>query len=209
MIKLEKGGDIIKTKAKRKKKRNKKQKNLLPLLLGVIASLVVVVIASMSIMKDFLPAMATKLTKDNPTFNYTTEKENDIITLTNNYKLSDNVGKKLSSNTYDFKISKDKKDIKKSYEVIIVKVASTIDDKYIKFYLTDTKNNLIDGFRQIKTYSDLDNSVSDSQAKVLYKGILDEESEISLRLRFWLSNKYEKDDKTESFSFKVKVVPLN
>lgn len=160
----------------------------------------------MGIIKNFLPEMATKISKNNPTFNYT-EKQNDILVLSNNYKISDNIGKRLTSNTYDFKITKDKKDITKSYQIEIIKVAGTIDDKYINFYLTDTKNNRINN-NQIKTYSTLEEG--NNQSKILYKGKLgDNEDEINLRLRFWLSNKYHKNDQKESFSFKVKVVPLD
>ncbi len=192
-------------KSKKRRKKKEKQVNIILPIIGVFILIIVVLITSYhSLLKTIMPSLKTQITKDYMTFNYI-ENKNNIITITNNYKTSDNIGKKSKINKFDFTIANDINTNKNNYEVQLIKIAADIDTKYLKFYLTDKSNNPVSNFNEIKNYDTLENT---TEGKILYRGSLNKKRE-KLRLRVWISKDYKEKDTTKSASFKIKVVPLD
>ena len=74
------------------------------------------------------------------------------------------------------------------------------------FYLTDITDNELSNFNEAKSYSELSNN---NENKILYIGTIDNNKNQKLRLRYWINDQYNDNDSSKSFSFKIKVVPIN
>lgn len=74
------------------------------------------------------------------------------------------------------------------------------------FYLTDITDNELSNFNEAKSYSELPNN---NENKILYIGTIDNNKNQKLRLRYWINDQYNDNDSSKSFSFKIKVVPIN
>ena len=97
---------------------------------------------------------------------------------------------------------------KSKYKIYIMKTDSDsyeIDDKYIRFYLTDGDNNTIDGYdpENINSYTDLIALSSKPLGRLIYNGELESEEEKTFILRAWLSDEYMLKDEEEFFDFDI------
>lgn len=74
------------------------------------------------------------------------------------------------------------------------------------FYLTDITDNELSNFKEAKSYSEL---LNNNENKILYVGTIDNNKNQKLRLRYWINDQYNDNDSSKSFSFKIKIVPIN
>ena len=137
------------------------------------------------------------------------------ISIKNILPMSDELGVRLNNKSverggYGFiKFSVKNKNNKKSkYKIYIMKTDSDsyeIDDKYIRFYLTDGDNNTIDGYdpENINSYTDLIALSSKPLGRLIYNGELESEEEKTFILRAWLSDEYMLKDEEEFFDFDI------
>lgn len=151
------------------------------------------------------------------TFSYT-ETSNGIL-LNNALPMSDEVGKKLENQNgnigyFDFSVScKVMGTSSINYEIYAQKesVSREINEEYVKVYLTDRTTDLpVSGYDvKVPTYSELQKSTSDTNAKRLYYSKFNNTGVQSYRLRMWLSDNYEIKSTSEQFKMKVNVTASN
>lgn len=114
----------------------------------------------------------------NLSFNYADVK--NVFYISDVNKLSDFRGKRQVINYYDFEV-----DVDDSFEIIINDLGNNIPDNFIKVYLTDQYNRVIDGFEgTVPVYSAFKDS---KDGKVIYSGF---DNNKKYRLRIWVSDKY-------------------
>lgn len=85
--------------------------------------------------------------------------------------------------------------------------SNSIDEKYIKIYLTDEKDNPIDGFSSnpIPTFNSFDAYSKVITSKVIYKGKIEKKTMKKYKLRSWLSDSYVIPGNEELFRMKLVV----
>lgn len=118
-------------------------------------------------------------------FNYA-DVEN-IFYISDVNKLSDFRGKRQVINYYDFEVN-----VEGEFELVIKDLGNDIPSNFIKVYLTDQYNRVVDGFEGT---APLYSAFKDSKdGKVIYSGL---DKYKKYRLRIWVSDKYDgkiKDD---------------
>lgn len=141
---------------------------------------------------------------------------NDVITIDNTLPMTDEVGKvidvdKISNANVgylDFEI-KSLVDKKVKYEIYLTNIDNedAIQDKFIKVYLTDQKeNNLLDFEKSsVVTYYDLKLADSDLSGKRIYYDTLDANQIRKFRLRMWVADTYALNPNLKKFSVKLNV----
>lgn len=82
---------------------------------------------------------------------------------------------------------------------------ASINDGYVKFYLTDDKDVAFPSFEKnaIPSYVDLEYIKDKADSKNLYKGTLKAFEEKKFRLRVWIADSYVISDEEEAFSFEI------
>ena len=136
---------------------------------------------------------------------------NGNFNLNNVVPLSDIHGK-LNDNYIDFTINSTVDTEKIYYEIYLLpKKDNTLDTKYLKTYLTDQNDNVIN---DITLYNSLSNSKKEN-GKVLYKGTIDLNSNKTtkneskdFRLRMWLDEDYN-DLSSKIFDFDIYLYAIN
>ena len=141
----------------------------------------------------------------------------DIIELNNKLPLSDEIGKNYSGTGmekgiegYSKFIVSNPNDRKVNYEIYITKLGIEKDEiksDYIKLYLTDEKNNPLEGFEnnKIKSYHDLYALSDKPGSRLVYRGSLVSGSTKTIILRSWVSDSYGLSKTEEGFSFDIDV----
>lgn len=137
------------------------------------------------------------------------------IELKNILPMSDDLGKKLNDQSVEkggygylnFSV-KNRSDKKIEYNIYIVKnddSKNRINDKFIKFYLTDKNNNPVGDYNKnvVPTYLDLLSMSSLPAGRIVYSDVLDGNQEKSFILRSWVSDFYNMVEDEESFDFDV------
>ena len=135
------------------------------------------------------------------------------LKINNSTALTDNIGKKETSKDYsiNFKVNGDKLKSKKvKYEIFIkqINTVNTINEKYIKVYLTEknTKKPLIN--RPI-SFAKLLSSSRDIDARQIYIGSIRSKDVINIKLNMWLADTYTINNENKSFEVMVGVNVLN
>ena len=141
---------------------------------------------------------------------YNTNKD---ILLTNKLPLSDELGKNIDEVTdvksyVDF-IIENKTDDNLEYDIYITKnyVKYGISDNYVKFYLTNEKENPIIGYDKniIPTFRDLGYLLNKPSSKLIYRDYIKANSSNHYKLRLWVSDNYAISDKLEYFKASIDV----
>ena len=118
-------------------------------------------------------------------FNYS--DVSNVFYISDVNKLSDFRGKRQVINYYDFEV-----DVDGEFELIIKDLSNSIPSNYLKVYLTDQYNRVIESFDgNVPVYSAFKDS---KDGKVIYSG---SDKHKKYRLRIWVSDKYKgkiKDD---------------
>ena len=142
---------------------------------------------------------------------------NDIVQLTNKLPVSDEIGKSYNGTGIEKGIVEYKtftitnsNESKVKYEIYLTKLENNIDDMrtgYIKLYLTDDKNNPLDGFEtnKLKTYYELPALSDKITSRLLYSGYLVSGSSKKFILRSWVSDTYILSSKEEDFRYDIGV----
>ena len=137
------------------------------------------------------------------------------VELKNILPMSDELGKKLNNQSVEksgygyLNITvKNRSNKKLEYNIYIIKNADTdskINDKFIKFYLTDKSNNPVGNYGKnvVPTYLDLLSMSSLPAGRIIYSDTLEENQEKSFILRSWVSDFYNMVEEEESFDFDV------
>lgn len=142
-------------------------------------------------------------------FSYT-ESNTNVISIHNATPISDDAGKKLigSNNSFEFSISAKYAGLPSiRYEVYTEPLKATLDERFLKVYLTNQNDVPVSGYDiTIPTYDSLEAS-STGNGKKLYEGTLTESGKIEkLRLRVWVSSDFDMPaNDSYQFSFKVHV----
>ncbi len=182
------------------------KKKLIPIVGAIILFAIIVAII-------ILFGKGTHYTDDAITVLY---DKNQHVNISNEMYLSDEVGMKISVDSYrdgvlgylDFEVSSNV-DGRVDYEVLITKddLENEIPVKFLKVYLTDDHDigmsKLISS--RVLTYYDYKISDKNPASKVVYSGTLDGRSKQNFRLRAWVADTYEITTDEKNFSFKVDV----
>lgn len=194
-------------------KRKKDKVNVKEMVISILAVLILIVaVVGISYAvwnKSFMGTKENSLNTGYVSFTYA-ESNNNVISIENAVPMSDENGKKQtgSKNMFDFNVSANYKGVESiRYEVYTILIQSTLDPKYVKVYLTDQNDQVIEGYdkKEVPTYDTLANSLIE-EGKTLYKGVLSSSGDSkNLRLRIWLSSSYDEAEVSKSFSFKVNV----
>ena len=140
----------------------------------------------------------------------------EIITINNTLPMTDEVGKKIVEDEekigivgyLDFEV-KSIVDKNVKYEVYLTKNGEyeTIQDKFVKVYLTDQDENELLNFKEarVPTYYDLKLSDTDLSGKTIYYGILNGSETQKFRLRMWVADTYALNSNLKRNSVKVNV----
>lgn len=138
------------------------------------------------------------------------------IVLNNSLLLTDTMGKNLNLDNLkvgttgytEFEI-KSKVDEKIKFEVYLLKEEAEpeIPLQFIKVYLTDENDNVIDTFAgsSVPTFYDLKVSDINLNGKILYSGSLKNKESKKFKLRMWVADTYEITPSENIFSVKLKV----
>lgn len=137
------------------------------------------------------------------------------IGLKNILPMSDDLGKKLNDQSVEkggygylsFTV-KNRSDKRLDYNIYIIKNddnENKINDKFIKFYLTDKSNNPMEGYNKnvVPTYLDLVSMSSLPAGRIIYSDSLEGNQEKSFILRSWISDFYNMVEEEELFDFDV------
>ena len=149
---------------KRKTKSKKQQKSLIFPSIVLFVLIGLVVFTSNLVLRDVATSISINK-REKATIIYTNQSD-EIITISNEVLLNDEDAIN-SDNKYNFEIKN--KNSNKNYTISINKVNSQIEDKYIKFYLTDIDNNKLNGFSKPIKLSEL-REINNN--KILYRGTL-------------------------------------
>lgn len=103
--------------------------------------------------------------------------------------MSDEDGKRNSDNYFDFTVTVPRSDESASYDIVINDLGNAIDERFVKVYLTDQDNKVLNNYNSyVPFYNALEDS---SDGKVIYTGKITEKStDKKFRLRIWVSDKY-------------------
>jgi hypothetical protein len=141
----------------------------------------------------------------------------DVIKLTNKLPISDEIGKSYTGKGMEDGIEgyseftiHNPNDKKVDFEIYVTKMDLEVDEiksNYIKFYLTDEKNNPVNGFEQnkIKSYSDLYALSDKPGSRLVYRGSLVAGSTKKYILRSWVADTYILSKDLEGFNYDIDV----
>lgn len=123
--------------------------------------------------------------------------------------VSDDIGRLLFDDSfYSFYISIDEDlvdDEDLEYIVTAEAIGKTINEDYIKFYLTDEEGNILGDYDGAVSFSNFEEE-KDISGKVIYRGKFNKEStEQTLNIRVWVSDEYELDE-VAGFSYQLNVL---
>lgn len=151
---------------------------------------------------------------------YFTYTEGDFVTngikIENAYPISDDIGKTLMGDNkyFDFVVNAETTIGDIDYEIVVLKEDdSTLQDKYVKIYLTDitsgmeTPSDIVLNNGDVKTYEELESSTRQS-GKIVYLGKVKNNTlnyQRKFRLRMWMSDNVTMEDDIFGKSFSVKV----
>lgn len=181
-------------------------------LIGVFILLLAVLGISYAVWsKSFKGTKENSLTTGNVSFTYS-EAENSYILIENAIPISDRQGKKLNGerNVFDFNVSTTSSNTIK-YDIFAEPVGkNTLPEKSLKIYLTDQKDNPVEGYNgeTVPLYSDLKNYNynGNNKNKLIYSSHLTNGNKNKkYRLRIWLSSDSNNGENQLKFSFKVNV----
>ena len=144
-------------------------------------------------------------------------KTNDIVQINNRLPVSDTIGKSYPGTGVEkgiieykeFTISNpNPKEVK--YEIYLTQMTTSLKNlrsSYIKLYLTDEKDNPVDGFnkKKIPSFYDLLSLNDKPSGRLLYKGSLKSSGSETFILRSWVSDTYMLSGDEEGFSFDIDV----
>ena len=141
----------------------------------------------------------------------------DVVHLTNKLPMSDAIGKNYSGTGVEKGIAEYKEftitnpnDKNVQYEIYLKKQNNNkrdIGSNYIKLYLTDDKNNPVDGYEKekVKSYNDLYSLNNQPDSKLLYSGSLKNGGSKKFILRSWVADTYILSSSEEDFNFDIDV----
>ena len=93
----------------------------------------------------------------------------------------------------------------KEYYVTVEAIGETINEDYIKFYLTDKDGKPINNSKVVPVISDYDEEENIS-GKIIYTGKFSKDNiNQKLNLRVWISDEYDLDD-IAGFSYRLNVL---
>ena len=114
----------------------------------------------------------------------------------------------LAGATFDFNISSNVLE-KVKYEIVLKSddSLSTINDRFVKIYVTDDNDKPINDFYSgmVPTFYDLKVSETDPGAKVIYSGVLKNKNVSKIRVRMWVADNHEISFNSLVFSTKLDV----
>ena len=182
----------------------------------VLALIVVLVMFVLS----FAFTSLYKTAQDNKNKKYvldTSFKISKNVYLENTLPISNELGKQYDGSNIEDKIhgyneftieNNYSKNI--TYEVYLKennKCEKVIDKSYVIFYLTNSKDESLDGFKENKLPSFASLSVLSDKpnAKLLYSGTIKNQSKEKFKLRVWVSDLYSINKDKECFSFDIYV----
>lgn len=196
------------------KRETRGKSEILLSLIGILILLLAVIGISYAVWsRSFQGTKENSLKTGYVTFTYS-EASDSYILLEDVIPISDKQGKELSGkgNVFDFSVSSSYKGANKiKYDIFTEPVESnTLDDKYIKVYLTDQNNNPIGDYdnNAVPVYSSLQkyNYNGNSKGRLLHSSYLTaNNSNKKYRLRIWVSSDFTDGSSKKSFSFKVNV----
>ncbi len=138
------------------------------------------------------------------------------LVASNILPMTDAVGKTISIDNYrkdvtgyvEFEV-KSNIDDKVKYEIYLIKGKKDIEvpEKFVKVYLTDSEDNPLKYFEDVKvpTYYDLKLASNDASGKLIYSGSLKERASQKFKFRMWVADTYELTADELRFSAKLKV----
>ena len=173
----------------------------------LIVSILVVVVLAISVSYAFFYYSSTlgDITLNSGSIGINFTAGTNTFTLSDNYPKSDVLGI-VSTNYFDFTVSGTVLDDDIYYEIQIKEVSgNTLDDKYVKVYLTDQTEHVLagplnlDGFY----YNEYNNN------RVIYSKDLEASNHVdAYRLRLWIDESFT-DSTSRSFAFKVNLYARN
>ena len=102
------------------------------------------------------------------------------------------------------KVNKEKFDDSLEYVVIASPIGETIDEEYIKFYITDEDGKYLTK-NEVMKFSDFDFE-KDGSSRIIYEGkFTKDKTKQILNLRIWISDKYDLDD-VPGFSYQLNIL---
>ena len=133
--------------------------------------------------------------------------DNHVVDVKKPKIVSDDVGKLLFGDSYfTFDVNLDKEKINDSLEYVVTAspVGDSIDDEYIKFYLTDENGKSLTE-NEVMRFSEFDSS-KDGSSKIIYEGkFTKDKTKQILNLRVWISEEYDYDD-VAGFSYQLNIL---
>ncbi len=182
----------------------------------VLALIVVLVMFVLS----FAFTSLYKTAQDNKNKKYvldTSFKISKNVYLENTLPISNELGKQYDGSNIEDKIhgyneftieNNYSKNI--TYEVYLKennKCEKVIDKSYVIFYLTNSKDESLDGFKENKlpSFASLPVLSDKPNAKLLYSGTIKNQSKEKFKLRVWVSDLYSINKDKECFSFDIYV----
>lgn len=123
--------------------------------------------------------------------------------------VSDEIGRLLFDDSlYSFDINIDEElldDEDLEYIVTAEAIGKTINEDYIKFYLTDENGNILNEDEMATVFSDFEEE-KDISGKIIYRGSFNKENmSQTLNIRVWVSDEYELDE-VAGFSYQLNVL---
>lgn len=133
--------------------------------------------------------------------------DNHLIKIKKPKVVSDDVGKLLIGDDYysiDINVDDEQtKDKEVEYLVVAEPVGKTIDENFIRFYITD--HDVLENTSKVIAFDDFEEEKNLS-GKVIYRGKFKKgETKQTMDLRVWVSEKYNEDD-IAGFSYQLNVV---
>lgn len=138
----------------------------------------------------------------------------DSIKISNSLPISNALGKKIDESNekqgYDEITIKNPNNSDVKYQIYLKRIkqdAESIDENYIKLYLTDDADNPLSGFEKnlIPTYYSLTYLNDKPDSKLLYRGVIKGNTSEKLKLRVWVADTYVITSNKKDFSFKIYV----
>lgn len=174
----------------------------------ISAFLIVLVLIILSVFIIFF--LKPKSVNNNLSINISSSE----IMINNKLPISDVLGKNIKESDEKqvyITISIKNKDIDDTtYQIYLTRNyldEPQLKEKYVKLYLTDSKDKPLSGFEKnlIPTYKTLKSLNDKPSSKLLYEGNISGKETQKLRLRVWIDDSYALSDITESFDFDVDV----
>ena len=173
------------------------------ILLGIFFTLILSVSLSLAFFYYSGESDDISLTSGSIKLSFTEGTNN--ITTTGSFPKADEVGM-IDVNYYDFTINGSKGDDDIRYEIQIVSTSSnTLDERYVKLYLTDQNNETVVGPVALSdlTVSEYNNN------RILYSNYITATDQVyNYRLRVWIDSSYD-NNTSESIDFKVNLLARN